>query len=233
MARGETRILPPDDARARGAADRDDEESRFNRPATPIALPGEYTVTLTVGGRSLTTPVRVEGDPRITIADADLRAQLAAGLQARDLESRVNRVLFRTNDLIRQLGALQQQLRQSASPDTIDGGARSATDPRLGDVATAIAKLTALRDSALARPIPGLGYRQYPRLREEVQSIGRMITGPTSRPTDAQLRRYGELVREAQAVDARLSAIVGAEIARINEAMKASPRIFAGARPIM
>jgi hypothetical protein len=88
-------------------------------------------------------------------------------------------------------------------------------------------------DAALARPIPGLGYRQYPRLREEVQSIGRMITGPTSRPTDAQLRRYGELVREAQAVDARLAAIVGAEIARINEAMKASPRIFAGARPIM
>jgi photosystem II stability/assembly factor-like uncharacterized protein len=232
LAKGDTRILAEEEQRTRGPAEREDEESRFNRPSAPLAAPGQYTVALVLPNGTLTRPVRVELDPRIQLPDADLRAQLAAGVQARDLESRVNRMVYRTNDLIRQLTALQTQLRQSATLDTIGDGARSAADARLGDVTDAIRKLTLLRDSALARPIAGLGYRQYPRLREEVQSIGRMISGPTSKPTDAQLRRYGELVTETQSVDARLNAIVTNEIARINEAMRRSPRIFAGIGPI-
>jgi len=232
LAKGDTHILADEESRTRGPAEREDEESRFNRPSAPMAAPGQYTIALVLPNATLTKPVRVDLDPRMQVPDADLRAQLAAGVQARDLESRVNRVLYRTNDLIRQLTALQQQLRQSATLDTLGGDARAATDARLTDVTDALRKLTTLRDSALARPIPGLGYRQYPRLREEVQSIGRMIAGPTSKPTDAQLRRYQELVTETQTVDARLGAILSNEIAKINEAMRRSPRIFANLTPI-
>ncbi len=232
LAKGDTRILAEAEARSRTAFERDDEESRFNRPAAPMAVPGEYTIALTVGDRTVTQPVRVEPDPRIAVSDADLAAQLAAAVQARDLETRVNRMLYRTNDLLRQLGALQTQLATSAVLDTIEG-ARPARDARLGEVAAAVRALTALRDSAMTRPVAGLGYRQYPRLREEVQSIGRMIAGPTSKPTDAQLVRYRELIVETDTVDRRLGAIVAGEIARLNEAMGRSPRIFAGVGRIM
>jgi galactokinase len=85
----------------------------------------------------------------------------------------------------------------------------------------------------MARPIPNLGYRQYPRLREEVGTIARMIAAVHSKPTDAQLRRYAELVQEAQRVDGMLNAIVGDDIAKINEMMRASPRIFADRAMIM
>jgi len=236
-AKGDTRIVAADSATARRRADEDDEESRFSRPVAPVAVPGEYTITLNLPERKLSTTVRVEMDPRIEIGDAALQAQLAAGIQARDLETRVNRMLFRTNDLVRQLTGLRQQLTQSLPSAAGDDAAavangRRARDPRIAPVDDAIRKLTRLRDSAITRPIPGLGYRQYPRLREEVTTLGRMITGPTSAPTAAQLRRYGELVQETDRVDGALSAIVAGEIAKVNEMMRNSPRIFAGAPPI-
>jgi hypothetical protein len=233
VARGDTRILLEEEARTRGPVEREDEEARFNRPSAPLAIPGTYTLTLAVNGTSTSRPVVVELDPRMQVSEADLGAQLAAGVQARDLESHVNRTLYRTNDLVRQLTALQVQLRQSAAPDTLDGNKRPPNDARLAAVADAIRKLVALRDSAIARPISGLGYRQYPRVREEVQTIGRMIAGPASKPTDAQLRRYKELTQESAAIDARLAAILATDIARINEAMRQSPRIFSALGPIM
>src|SRR5207302_2549537 len=132
--------------RSRGPAEREDEEARFNRPSAPMAAPGQYTIALVLPNATLTKAVRVELDPRMQVPETDLRAQLAAAVQARDLESRVNRMVYRTNDLIRQLTALQQQLRQSATLDTLGDGARSATDARLTDVTDALRKLTALRD---------------------------------------------------------------------------------------
>jgi hypothetical protein len=235
-ARGDTRILTDSVARGRGEREEEDEESRFRRPGAPFAVPGAYTVSLKLPGQTLSKSVQVRMDPRIEISTADLQAQLVAGLQARELESRVNRMVFRTNDLIRQLGALEGQLRQSAPSTTGtsgDGAAGPATDARLAQVSGARRKLTQLRDSLMARPIPNLGYRQYPRLREEVGTIARMIAAVHAKPTDAQLRRYAELVQEAQRVDGMLNAIVGDEIAKINAMMRASPRIFADRAMIM
>jgi photosystem II stability/assembly factor-like uncharacterized protein len=45
-------------------------------PRGPWALPGEYTVRLTVGGRTLTRPLRLKMDPRVKASPDDLRAQL-------------------------------------------------------------------------------------------------------------------------------------------------------------
>ena len=47
-------------------------------PLGPLVLPGVYTVTVTVEGRSLTGEVRVEGDPRIDVSDADRLARQTA-----------------------------------------------------------------------------------------------------------------------------------------------------------
>jgi photosystem II stability/assembly factor-like uncharacterized protein len=233
-ARADARMFDTSGVRVRSQREDDDEESRFRRPGAPFAVPGQYTVTLRLPDQTLSKTVQVQMDPRIDITPADLQAQLVAGLQARELESRVNRMVFRTNDLLQQLGGLEQQLRQSAA--ATDGGADGgpaasaagrAADPRVAMVSAAARTLTQLRDSAMARPIPNLGYRQYPRLREEVGTVARMIAAVHSKPTDAQLRRYEELVQEAQRVDAMLSAILGNDIAKINEMMRANPRIFA------
>ncbi|MEJ7812178.1 MAG: hypothetical protein WKG32_17325 [Gemmatimonadaceae bacterium] len=208
----------------------------------PLALPGDYTVTVRAGGAAMTKTVRVLMDPRIQVAEADLMAQLDASLAMRDLESRVNRMVARADDLTGQLTALSRQLRESPAtsantdametrPEPQDGKARNGPAPgdtRQVAVRDALSKLKALRDDKLTRPIAGLGYRQYPRLRDEVQSLSRAISGPISPPTESQQARRRELLQEAEAVEAELNGIVGKEIARVNELMRASPRIFVG-----
>ncbi len=62
----------------------------------PRALPGTYTVRLTAGGATLTSPVVVKPDPRGTASQTDLEAQLAYGLRIRDDVSKVTSLV---NDL--------------------------------------------------------------------------------------------------------------------------------------
>ena len=50
----------------------------------PMVLPGTYSVRLTVDGQSLTTPVEVRLDPRVSVSRADLEEELAFSLTLRD-----------------------------------------------------------------------------------------------------------------------------------------------------
>ena len=93
------------------------------------------------------------------------------------------------DDLSRQLTALQANLR--AVQDTAAGPANRRQV--LTEVAGALADLKVFRDSVLARPINGLGYRQYPRLREEAQSVQGMIARPMMGPTAGELLRMDNL----------------------------------------
>ena len=55
----------------------------------PLALPGDYTLRLTVAGRSVTQPIRLEPDPRSAASTADLEAQHAFALELRNRMSRI------------------------------------------------------------------------------------------------------------------------------------------------
>jgi hypothetical protein len=80
----------------------------------------------------------------------------------------------------------------------------------------------------LARPVAGLGYRQYPRLREEAQSVAGMIARPMlGGPTAGELLRSGEIKAETDAAQTRLDGIVQTRVARINQLLAGSPHVIA------
>ena len=81
------------------------------------------------------------------------------------------------------------------------------------------------RDSVLARPIAGLGYRQYPRLREEVQTISGMISRPQWPITDGEKTRSGELVLETDDAQKRLDTIVRDRVGKINDMLKGTQHV--------
>jgi photosystem II stability/assembly factor-like uncharacterized protein len=59
----------------------------FNaQPLAPLVLPGVYTVAVRMGGLQLKDELRIEGDPRVTFADADRRARQDALLQLYELQ---------------------------------------------------------------------------------------------------------------------------------------------------
>jgi hypothetical protein len=104
----------------------------------------------------------------------------------------------------------------------VQQGAASAA---LQAVNAAQMRLRAFRDDKLARPLQGLGYRQYPRLREEIQSLSGAVNRPEEKPTDPQLLRLRELTDETTALEAELQAIVATEIARVNELLSGTPHV--------
>jgi photosystem II stability/assembly factor-like uncharacterized protein len=71
----------------------------------PTALPGTYTVRLTVDGKSQTTTLTLRPDPRATVSPADLEAQLRFALEVRDSISLLARSVKDLRTVRRQLAA--------------------------------------------------------------------------------------------------------------------------------
>jgi hypothetical protein len=187
---------------------------RFGGGGSPWALPGEYTVTLRADGKEQKKTVMVEMDPRVPASSADLQAQLQASLTLRDLTARANAAIERTNSLIAQLTALQERLRR----DKVTGALPAAVD-------AALASVTKMRDDDLTRPYPNMGYRQYPRIREEIQSLSGAISRAPNRPTDGEALRMKELDAELDGRVELLNKMQREDIGKINDLMKTMPYI--------
>jgi photosystem II stability/assembly factor-like uncharacterized protein len=184
----------------------------------PSVLPGMYTVALTADGKTYTKTVQVENDPRSDMTAAQLTAQYDAAMQSRDLTNRFNRVLSSMDDMIRQLTSLQEQFRRGPSPVA-------------ADVSTTLKDLKQFRDSVLARPLQGLGYRQYPRLREEIQTVSGMVSRPLMPPTAGEILRLSELKTETDQAQARLDGYIQGPIAKINQALAGTPHVVLPGSP--
>ena len=189
-------------------------------------LPGVYVATLTVEGTQYTTNITVQLDPRSDMTATQLVAQHDAARRMDDIASRVNRVISNIDDVSRQMTALQVTLRAAAR----DSSARNATQA-LTEIDGALRDLKQFRDSVLARPVAGLGYRQYPRLREEVQTVSGMISRPMMAPTAGELLRSGELRTESDDAGARFENIMQTRVAKINDLLKGSPHVIAPPAP--
>jgi len=101
-------------------------------PQGPLALPGTYTLTLTVDGKGYTQTVNVKNDPRSPASAADLRAQ-------HDLQMKLYQGIKTAYAGYQQVTAVRAQLaeiQKSTPPPTPDiAGAISALDARLGAAA--------------------------------------------------------------------------------------------------
>jgi hypothetical protein len=65
-------------------------------PNGPVAVPGQYTARLTANGTTLTQPVTLQADPRVTadgVTQEDFEQQFAHNMKTRDLVSDVNKVV--------------------------------------------------------------------------------------------------------------------------------------------
>jgi hypothetical protein len=188
---------------------------RFGFGGGPSVVPGQYTVSLNVGGREFTKPLTVELDPRASVTTADLVAQRDAAVSLGVLSNEVNGIVSRTDNLITQLTGLVTNIRRNAPKET----------QALNEAETALKELKTFRDTKLARPLAGLGYRQYPRLREEVQSLRGSVSRGISRPTDAQVLRSGELRTETGETQQQLNTIINTRIVKLNQLLKDLPHI--------
>src|SRR6185295_4098976 len=76
----------------------------------PEAVPGTYTLRLTVEGQTVTAPLVLRPDPRVVASQADLEAQLRFALQVRDAITRLTRDVVRLQTVRRQLAQRNELL---------------------------------------------------------------------------------------------------------------------------
>jgi photosystem II stability/assembly factor-like uncharacterized protein len=197
------------------------EEGFFFGGGGVAVLPGTYQVSVVVGGKKFTKPVMIGNDPRVEMTYAQVTAQHDAALQLQALTQRVTRVISSVDDMITQLTNTQAALRRDAR-----GNAAVLTE-----IDGTVKDLRHFRDSVLARPLPGLGYRQYPRLREEVQTVSGMVSRPQWPMTAGEQLRFGELRTEADGAQARLDGIVKDRVGKINELLKGTQHVITPQAP--
>ncbi len=82
-------------------------------PQGPLALPGVYTVTMTVAGNRYTAPLRVKPDPRVKISAADLQKQFTMERELAEMMTAATRAL-------REARSVEAQLDKLSKPS--DGG---------------------------------------------------------------------------------------------------------------
>jgi photosystem II stability/assembly factor-like uncharacterized protein len=211
---GERPQAPPASAAARAEAA---VAERFGGPPQgPAVNPGDYVVKVKAGELELNGTCAVRLDPQVQAAPADLDAQLQVSFAALALMTQVNTIVERVDSLVGQLTALDAQLAAEQPPPA----ARA-------QVTQALNKLKAFKDDELVRPIAGLGYRQYPRLRDDVQSLVGYFNRGFRAPNEGERERLKDLAGQVGAAIAKYTAFATVDVAAINDAMKAAPRIVA------
>jgi hypothetical protein len=186
-------------------------------------VPGAYTATVIAAGQEVSTAFRLRGDPTVAASQADYEARFAAAMRARDLQSQLNAMVGTMVDLNGQIDGLLESI----------GGKDLANEAEIRSTAgEAQEKLTTL-EAEVRRPAGSMGYRDWPRLIEQLRTVARQIQGPQARPTEGQLVVLNEVETAAAQRAQELSVIVDGVIADLNRLLQDSPKILTDWRRVV
>jgi hypothetical protein len=182
----------------------------------PPAAPGTYTATLLAGSHEMSGDFQLRGDPEVTSSQADYEARTATGLRGRDLQTRLNGMISTILDLRAQIESITEAM--AGKELATEEGARSAARD-------ALEQLQALEDE-LRRPPPRMGYRQYPRISEQLSFALRGATGSQARPTEGQIQVLGEVEASMDEKARELQAILDGPVTNLNVLLRGEARIL-------
>jgi photosystem II stability/assembly factor-like uncharacterized protein len=143
----------------------------------PLAVPGNYQVRVTADGQSVTQPMKVEKDPRLTdITQADLQEQFDLAMKVRDEVSEAD-------DMV----ALIRKVKPQADPSTKD------------TLSTIEEELYQVRNRSNQDPL------NFPiKLNNQIAALMRVIETGDAKPTDQSYVVYKELTERLKKLKARL-----------------------------
>jgi photosystem II stability/assembly factor-like uncharacterized protein len=180
----------------------------------PRAVPGSYTVRLTVDGKTLTSPLKVVADPRGSSPQADLEAQLAFALRVRDAISRLTDQVNRLRSVKEQLQARVKALAPRKSDKTVAD--------LIKDSETVIKKADALEDK-MHNPTAEVVYdilamKGGARLYSRLSPLQMWALEAEGRPTSGMQQVLELQEKELTELAAETDAFIQKDVAPINDA---------------
>jgi hypothetical protein len=181
-------------------------------PWGPLALPGSYTVKLTVDGKSQTAPLAIYNDPRSKASDEDLRAGF-------DLQ-------VKTRALIDALHVAVNQIRSTRAQTGLVR-ARLAADPHGKDLVAAIDGIAKRMDAIEAQLVQvklgsSEGMLRFPAMLNEQLDSFRATIEADRPPTQAQLQLHAEFARRLDAQTSAWKALMTTDLPALNKKIVAS-----------
>jgi photosystem II stability/assembly factor-like uncharacterized protein len=170
-------------------------------PSSPLIMPGNYTVRLTVGGESYTQPLTVKMDPRVQTPQAALQQQFDASMQAYREATAASAALGQVQALEKQIVArgpsakltsYRKQLEELSGPEPSSAPAffRYKGPPTLGSVGASLQML-----------------------------IGRM-QGADRAPTAADVQALGQLTSACRSLMSRWQKLKGQPLVELNRSLR-------------
>ena len=217
-------FLPPPSA--------EEETNVFFDPSIgPPVLPGAYSVAVTIGGKTETRQAQVETDPRLNVDQNAFRAQVKAGLEARDELSVLNEALNRTSSLHKQITNVIELL------GTEESGKEASANykPVLEQARALDKKLTEMETPIYNREIqPGASDRLHflERFHDRVQSLAQsVISGYGQAPSELLTAEMATLKPELEQHLKEFNQFVSTEVTAFNKLAieHGTATLFAGA----
>ena len=178
------------------------------RPGGPLAKPGTYQATLTVGDWSMTQSFELLKDPRVAAGDADLVEQFDFLIQIRDKLSEIATGVNTIRSLRRQLGDWAERLAGNESASLVIDAAHALRD-QLDRVEAELVQPEFTSDGDT------LNYRE--KLFEKLTALAPVVASADARPTTQSFTVYDKLAGQADEQLSALTALIEADLARLND----------------
>ncbi|MEK6619734.1 MAG: glycosyl hydrolase, partial [Chloroflexota bacterium] len=172
--------------------------------AGPIGGPGRYQVRLTVGGESLSAPLEVRLDPRVSVEQRDLQEQFDLLLGIRDKISEAH-------DAINVIRGVRRQVEDLERRTSGDRSLRSVT--KAG--AALRRSLTAIEEELIqTKARSRQDTLNWPiKLNAKLGGLAAAVAQADARPTASQRQVFADLSRRVDAQLARLRTLMDRDVA--------------------
>lgn len=189
----------------------------FGDPAEgPLAVPGNYTVRLTAAGQTVTSPLKIVGDPRGAAPQAELEAQLAFSLRVRDAITKITGLVHSMRSVKEQLAAREKAL-DSRKDDAQVAELLKASQAVVGRIDALEATLhnpkAEVTYDILAQPG---GAKLYSRL----SPLQMWVVSGTGAPTQGMQQVLAEYEKELAPIEADVNQLLEKDVADLNARAK-------------
>jgi hypothetical protein len=175
----------------------------------PQALPGQYTVRLTVGDKTLEKAVEVRLDPLLSVPLADLKVQSEHCLALREMQTSVNEALKWLDGTKEQLQSTEKRVKD-VMPEAPEELKKTLADH--------LKQVEALSNT-LARPADVPNYMLGPQLVERLGNLLGGIDRTNAAPTVYQQEYFKELQAEFSEKMTEFNGFVDGAVPKLNETL--------------
>ena len=176
----------------------------------PMALPGKYSLKLTIDGRSYSTTAEILPDPRMPVSPDELRQNVAFALQARDALNRLTTDIDAVRAIREQALGLKQRTSENPAAANLQAIAK-----------TVLERCDAL-ESRMHNPEANVVYdvlagrKGGAKLYAQISPLFSDIQSSDYAPTQGQLDQMSENLAALKTVEDDLAALRNGDVARLD-----------------